>query len=144
VTFVQFDINSPYYQQMLALRQQELRKPLGLDIYQQDLSQEDKYWHFGLLSDQQLVACVMIKPQGLSDVILKQMAVSTKQQGNGLGLTLLKLVERALVKHGVTHIKLAARQQAIGFYKKMDYKTQGDLFIDVGIMHQWMHKEILQ
>jgi len=144
VTFVQFDTNSPYYQQMLALRQQELRKPLGLDIYQQDLSQEDKYWHFGLLFEQQLVACVMIKPQGLSDVILKQMAVSTKQQGKGLGLTLLKQVEQALLKHGVTHIKLAARQQAIGFYKKIGYINQGDYFIDVGIRHQWMNKVISQ
>ncbi len=36
------------YEDELALRNEILRVPLGLNLYKQDLSQENTYWHVGL------------------------------------------------------------------------------------------------
>jgi len=144
VTFIQFDTQSPYYQQMLALRHQELRKPLGLDLYKQDLSSEPNYWHFGLVRAHQLIACVMIVPVDKKMVILKQMAVCANEQGQGLGLALIGHLEGHLFNRNIETIELSARVSALGFYQKIGYQIQGSPYIDVGIEHQLMTKTAIQ
>lgn len=140
MTFIQFDTLSPYYRRMLALRQEVLRKPLGLDLYQQDLSKEVKYWHFGALINQQLVACLMIVPGSNRQVTLKQMAVSPCARGKGVGQQLIRYVEQYLVSRGIQNIELAARQSAIGFYQKLGYQCVGEPYIEVSLTHQRMIK----
>ncbi len=140
MTFIKFDTQSPYYQDMLALRHLVLRKPLGLNLYQQDLANEVNYWHFGVLQNGRLVACVMIVPQNNTQVTLKQMAVSPDAQGNGLGQKLIRHVERDLISNGISLIELAARDTAIGFYQQLGYRCIGEPFVDVTLTHQLMTK----
>ncbi|NRA60297.1 MAG: GNAT family N-acetyltransferase [Psychrobium sp.] len=141
MNFQRIEHNSAQYQQSLQLRHNVLRKPLKLDLFTEDLSQETDYLHFALINEQQVVACLIIVVSG-TQARLKQMAVSPDDQGQGLGRKLIEQVEQYLSRLGMSTITLAARTNAIGFYHQLNYVAHGEPFIEVSISHQMMSKNI--
>lgn len=140
--FREIFFNSEDYKKSLALRERILRSPLGLKLSSQDTSEEDKQYHFGIFDKSDLVACVVVTPLDRTSVKLRQMAVSTVCQGRNIGKHLIQSTEEDLSKRGYITIEMSARQTAIGFYKKLDYVTDGDEFIVMGIAHIKMRKSI--
>jgi hypothetical protein len=59
----EFTHGSDDYRAACALRQAVLRKPLGLDLFTEDLAAERDQWHFGLFDGAgTLVACAIALP----------------------------------------------------------------------------------
>lgn len=131
----EINFSSPDYEQSLALRAQELRLPLGLTLSHNDTYEDASQWHFALFKDGKMLACVVIKPIHASHVKLRQMAVDNAFQGQGLGTLLIKKIMLILTERNIRSIELHARKSAIGFYEKLNFKTQGDLFLEHGIEH---------
>ena len=52
------------YEDELALRNEILRVPLGLNLYKQDLSQENTYWHVGAVDGGRLVGTLLFIDRG--------------------------------------------------------------------------------
>ncbi|MBF0104561.1 MAG: GNAT family N-acetyltransferase [Deltaproteobacteria bacterium] len=98
--FVTIPFNSPLYKKELELRQKILRVPLGLNIYAEDLSQESQQLHFGLVENNELIACVVVVPLDNQTVKGRQMAVCESLQGTGIGRALINGVETELKKLG--------------------------------------------
>ncbi len=140
--FIEIEYNSPRYKEMLELRQQVLRAPLGLDIYTEHLTDEADQWLFGLVADDQLMACLIAKPVDADTAKLRQMAVNPFAQGNGYGAALLKFVEQKLVEKGIRNFTLHARCTASDFYSKAGYSVQSEVFAEVGIPHVAMVKSL--
>lgn len=140
MTFTEIVYNSPEYQQTLALRERVLRIPLGLKLSGSDTADEDQQLHFAIFHDGTLLACVVAKPLGRDVVKLRQMAVSPQHQGQGVGRQLLKFAEDILRQRSFQRIEMSARQSAIGFYEKLDYRTTGDSYIEQEIPHIKMQK----
>lgn len=130
------------YQQVVELRNQLLRLPLGLDLLSEDLSVESKYIHFATVVSDQVVACVQAVPASEDRVKLRQMAVAVDYQGQGVGRQLLEAVECLLRQRGVKVLELDARKEVIGFYEKLGYTCIGEEFVSVTIPHQRMSKTI--
>ncbi len=138
---IQIEYNSTLYQQEIILRDNILRKPLGLDINDDDLSDEINQDHFGLLDDESnLIGCLIIKKNGDNAVQLRQMAISEKLHKKGMGKLLVTEVESILKKASVQKIILHARKNVSGFYKKLGYNKFGEEFIEVSIPHIMMEK----
>jgi predicted GNAT family N-acyltransferase len=132
---------SKSYEAECALRDEVLRRPLGLSLYDEELSGEGAQLHFGLFdSGNKLRACVIAVPVSAQEVKLRQMAVKADCQGQGLGRRLLHGLEKFIEKQGVAVFGLHARQSAIGFYEKSGYVVTGGEFIEVGIPHVRMEK----
>jgi predicted GNAT family N-acyltransferase len=127
---------------MLALRQEVLRAPLGLDIYAESLCEEASQWLYGLIDNDQLMACLIAKPVDDTTAKLRQMAVSPAAQGKGYGAILLRYVEQQLTAKGIHHITLHARCSASEFYTKAGYGIQSEVFAEVGIPHVSMAKDL--
>lgn len=140
--FREISWQSDEYQQACELRNTILRLPLGLNLLQEDLSNEAEYLHFGMFKSDRLVAYVLAVPLQTGQVKLRQMAVSNECQGQGIGRRLIELVEECLVQQGFQVVELDARREAIGFYEKLGYIPEGDEFISVTIPHQRMTKVI--
>ena len=145
--FVEIDAGTPLYDLELQLRDELLRQPLGLSVFDEDLNAERDQRHFGLLVASGLIACVVAVPVlssvgATSAVKLRQMAVARSHQGKGLGRSLLQRVEQTLAAEGVKEIQLAARLTAVEFYRKAGYETVGDEFISVTLHHILMRKEL--
>jgi len=141
--FVEIVFASEQYRQSLALRQDILRAPLGLVLSENDLHGENRQRHFGLVTPQvQLVACLVIKPVNSMAVRLRQMAVMTHFQGQGLGRALVMSVERQLKHDGIKRIELHARVVAQQFYANLGYQPTGEPFVEIGIPHVAMYKDL--
>lgn len=141
---IEIEFGSERYREMLILRDDMLRKPIGLKHSEADLEKEPAYRHFGLLQDQTLFACLMMVPHTATLVQIRQMAVLDSFQKKGYGRQIMEGVEQILLNEGcVTEVFLNARWSAIGFYSRLGYKGVGDRFIEVGIPHLRMCKSLL-
>ncbi len=140
--FTRIEPKTDLYQQELNLRDEVLRKPLGLSIASIDQSEDQSQMHFGVLQRGQLIACVVMKPLTDNRIKLRQMAVSPPFQNKGIGRLLVEYVEKTVKKQGIKQIELNARMVALEFYRRCGYHTAGDEFSEVGIPHMKMTKEI--
>ena len=140
--FQQIAYGSPTYREELRLRDAVLRKPLGLALKNDDLSQEGFQWHFGLSDGNHLIASVIAAPKSEELIQLRQMAVSGQFQGKGYGRQLVETLEKTLWKKGFQKIILHARIQVFDFYVRLGYTPVGEPFEEVGIPHQCMQKKI--
>ena len=140
---IEIEFGSLLYREELELRDEVLRKPIGLKYSEADLEKEPGYRHFGLLSDGQLAACLMVVPHPENVAQIRQMAVREDLQGQGWGRHLMRSVEELLTREGrVRSFFLNARHTAIGFYTGLGYVITGDPFTEVGIPHRRMEKQI--
>jgi len=141
--FRKIDFKSENYESECALRDEVLRRPLGLSLYDEDLSGEGAQLHFGLFdSNNTLSACVIAVPVSAHEVKLRQMAVQSDCQLQGLGRRILNDLEKFFEKQAVVVFSLHARLSALGFYEKSGYVVTGGEFIEVGIPHAKMVKRI--
>jgi predicted GNAT family N-acyltransferase len=143
VTFREIAVATPEYGLERALREQVLRRPLGLPLSEQDLAGEEHQLHFGLFEpDGELVACVVAVKQSPTEARIRQMAVSPPEQGRGLGQRLMAELERSLRARGFQTFVLNSRKSAVGFYERLGYKAVGDEFVHLTIPHVRMTKAL--
>ncbi|PFH88972.1 GNAT family N-acetyltransferase [Bacillus sp. AFS088145] len=60
----------------------------------------------------------------------------------GLGKNIIKALEEIAEEQGASTVKLHGQTHAEGFYKKLGYRTSSDVFIEDGIPHILMLKEL--
>lgn len=143
MTFRTIAFGSAEFQMECALRNKVLRRPLGLDLYDEDLSQEATQMHFGLFDQNNgLIACVVAIKQSPTEAKIRQMAVNPENVGQGHGRAIIELMEDYLVGRGIKQLSMHARVSALGFYKKLGYEQVGEEFTEVGIPHIKMQKPI--
>lgn len=68
--------------------------------------------------------------------------VLTRCHGKGLGRSLLAAAEKAASQMGAEEIYLESQKQAEGFYRKAGYETVSGEFLEAGIPHVQMRKQI--
>jgi predicted GNAT family N-acyltransferase len=134
---------SPEYRQMIQLRYEILRKPLGLDFKEEDLAKEKEDILIGVFEEDEMQACCVLTRTDAKTVRLRQMAVSKKLQGKGIGATLMNFAENLARDHGFKILTMHARKVAMGFYEKQGYKVVGDEFTEVTIPHYVMEKKLV-
>ena len=122
------------YDQALALRDRLLRKPLGLSLYDEDLSDEKNNYHLGIFRGPELAAVLVLIPKDSTTLQMRQVAVDTALQRQHLGARLIAFAE------SFTRIVLNARQTAEAFYHKQGYTSVGEPFVELGIGHVRMEK----
>lgn len=130
----------PLYLQMLSLRQEVLRAPLGLNLYDEDLEAEQDQVILVSEVTQRVVACLLLQPIPPEGLKLRQMAVHPEYQGMYLGQQLLQAAEEFAKESGKKKIILHARSVAQGFYERAGYEITGTQFIEVGLPHYKMVK----
>ena len=136
------DHGSKEYNQMVDLRRQILRKPLGLDFTPEDLESEKDHLHIAIYEDDQMLGCCMLVQLDPTTVQLRQMAVKAGLQGKGIGRVLMQFAENLARDRGNKKLIMHARKAAIGFYEKLGYKITGEEFTEVTIPHYIMEKEL--
>ena len=70
------------------------------------------------------------------------MAIEPARQGTGLGTRLVRALEEELAARGFREVTLHARDTAVGFYARLGYHPVGPPYVEVGIPHQNMRREL--
>ena len=136
------DHGTPEYKQMLKLRDEILRKPLGLKFSPEELEKEKENLLIGAFEDEDMLGCCMLVKESPTIVRLRQMAVLNDLQGKGIGKALTAFAENLARDHGYKIMSMHARKNSVGFYEKMGYTVKGDEFQEITIPHYIMEKEL--
>lgn len=135
--------NSVNYRLSLQLRNEVLRKPLGMEITAGDVFDEDKHLHIVALEGDDVVGIVVLIPDYLPGIgKLRQMATLPEVRGKGYGKALVADLEQTARTMGLHTIRLHARYHAVDFYAKLGYRIVGERFTEVGIDHYRMEKDL--
>jgi len=136
------DHNSKEYRQMVDLRRQILRKPLGLEFNQEDLEREKDDLLIAAYEDDEMLGCCILTQMNPTTVRLRQMAVKTGLQGKGIGRVLMQFAENIARDRGYRKLCMHARKTAAGFYERLGYIVAGEEFTEVTIPHYNMEKQL--
>jgi len=136
------DHGSPEYKQMVKLREDILRRPLGLGFTPDELEEEKDNMLIGAFEDDVMLGCCMLVEERPGVVRLRQMAVLNDLQGKGIGRALMNFAENLARDSGYRVLCMHARKNATGFYEKMGYKIAGDEFVEITIPHYVMEKKL--
>ncbi len=138
------EYGSKEYLEMVDLRREILRIPLGLDFSEEDLNKDNKSKLFCSFSpkNELMGCCVVDIDHEKASLKIRQMAVLTLFQNKGIGSQLICSVERFAKEVKINRIYLHARKTAIFFYENSGYKVCSDEFLEVCIPHFVMEKRI--
>lgn len=137
------DHGSKEYEQMVALRTEILRKPLGLTYTPEVLEMEKNDILLGAFEDDQIMACCILSRYNADTCQLRQMAVHQSMQRNGVGGALMNFAENMARDKGYKFMMMHARASAVGFYEKLGYKVDSDEFEEVTLPHFEMKKVLI-
>jgi predicted GNAT family N-acyltransferase len=75
--------------------------------------------------------------------VVGRVAIDQALRGQGLGTLVMSAVERWAGDQGLPTVELHARQPVIGFYERLGYCAVGDSYVEAGIPHLTMRKDLL-
>lgn len=128
---------------MVNLRNEILRKPLGLALLADELEKEKDDVLMGAFEDDdRLLGCCLLTKMDQTTIRLRQMAVPNSMQGKGIGRALMIFAENIARDQGYKRLTMHARKTALGFYQKLGYKATGNEFLEVTIPHFIMEKAL--
>lgn len=120
---------TPEYDATLALRNQVMRVPLGLNIYNEDFSCEATSDIIGIFEGDTLLSVgVMSHPE--EDVYkIEYLCVDTHLQSGGLGGIMLEHFLETARQAGAKKMILDARLKAQKFYERHGFTAIGEVFV---------------
>ena len=127
---------------MIELRNDILRKPLGLSFDPAELSREKDDTLIATFEEEKMLGCCLLTKVDNQCVRLRQMAVQNNLQGKGIGATMMNYAENVARDAGFNKIIMHARKTAVGFYEKLGYKVSGSEFEEITIPHIIMEKKL--
>lgn len=140
--------DDPLYKQEVALREDVLLGPIGLDLpklREMFPGFEERFEHFVAVvqhpSGPRVIGCALLLPGFPEPGIgkLMQMAVDPQRQGEGVGTRLVVAIERrAFGELGLTELFCHARDTAYGFYSSLGWVFDSDTFEEAGVPHRRM------
>lgn len=136
------DHGTQEYQQMVNLRNEILRKPLGLTFDKAELEREKEDVLMGAFEEDKLLGCCLLTRVDDRTMRLRQMAVPSGMQGKGIGRALMIFCENVARDMGYKRLIMHARKTALGFYEKLGYNVYGDEFMEITIPHYIMEKAL--
>ena len=131
------------------VRHEVLRKGKPIETCQFKGDDDENTVHFGLYQNERLIGIISIFKEKndlfseTNQFQIRGMAVLEEFQGKGFGAELVREAENHCISLNTDLIWFNARENAVPFYKKLNYIIIGDSFLipDVGI-HFAMYKKI--
>lgn len=135
------DITSQIYEDALSIRKKvfinEQNVPLELEV--DDLEDKCDYVVCYIDSLPVATARVYVLPDYAK---VQRVAVLQSNRGLKIGAKLMMEVEKNAKQKGVKQLKLGAQEYAIPFYDKLNYQVCSSRYLDAGIWHKDMMKQI--
>lgn len=144
IKFIDIEFGSSRYKELLDLRYRILLQPLGLkflDSYRED---EANFLHIGCIENStgELIGGLILAPIDNEEIRVMQVAVDVVHQGEGIGRKLIEYAESVAKDIGYSRIVMHAMLSVVGFYEKLGFIQDGDLFEERGINFIRMVKEL--
>ncbi|MFC4099105.1 GNAT family N-acetyltransferase [Paenibacillus xanthanilyticus] len=127
----------------------DIRKKVFVD--EQGVPLEDEFDAFDTLDGQcrHLLAYYEGQPVGTGRIRvvdgigkLERICILAPYRKYGIGREIIAFLEKLAANQGLKQVKLHGQTQAEGFYAKLGYRTASDVFMEDGIPHYLMLKDL--
>lgn len=131
------------FEKYFELRFRMLREPWGEVRGSEIDDEEDNSYHLMAITDNELVGVARLQFIEPNITQLRYMAVDDKCQGQGIGRLIVKHMENYARRQSAQQVILHARENAVGFYQKLDYQMIEQSYLLFGcIQHYKMSKTL--
>lgn len=132
--------NSDDYKQALSLREQILKKPLGL-VFSEELAEEKDYIHIAGYLEKELCTTAVLVPE-VRIAKMQRVVVKEKLQRQGIGSALVAFCEEYAKNNSFKLIYCYSRIEVILFYMKNGFQICGEITFKNNTPYQKMQKFI--
>jgi ribosomal protein S18 acetylase RimI-like enzyme len=133
----QKELDDMYYQRWLVLR-----APLGMDRGTEKDKYDDSSFHLVALCNSKVIGSARLRELSPELGSITYVAVLPEFQKQGIGTKLIEtLIEKAQEKNLKT-LRVMARMNALGFYKKLGFLERGEPRTHLDIPHLFMYLEL--
>lgn len=143
LSFKIIEYASQEYQKSLLLREEVMRKPLGIQLSDEDIRYDYKRIHIGGYYENELICGCSLGIFHRKIAHIYSVFVKQELQNQGIGQLLMTFAENYTKSNGVTRLYVEGRKAAKGFYLKCGFSPCGNEYTDMNILHQDMRKDIL-
>ncbi len=135
------DRTHPYYADAIQIRKEQFFKDMSNSEDLINDAYENKGIHLVCLHEGNAIGTGRLNCESKTGVI-SQMAVNSNYQNKGVGRKILNELLRLSKEKDMVKVVLSARETAIGFYGKFDFKVVGAKYpsLKTGITHQKMER----
>ena len=119
--------------------EQHVPEELEIDAYDQQESTK-----YVLITDDQkhVLGSARFRPYGADALKIERVAVLKKERGKRLGEMMMKAMEEEAKRAGYQCMILAAQLHAKTFYERLGFSSYGKIYLEAGIQHVDMLKNI--
>ncbi|KAJ86868.1 GNAT family N-acetyltransferase [Enterococcus faecalis] len=136
------DTMSDLYLDAVRLRQRVFVAEQGVPEEMEIDEYEAHCIHFVLYTNHVAVATCRLLPLENGVMKLQRIAVEKAYRGADYGRVIMEAAENFAKEQGYHKITLGAQVTAVGFYERLGYQKTGAPFMDAGIEHYEMNKEL--
>ncbi|MDO4435738.1 MAG: GNAT family N-acetyltransferase [Cardiobacteriaceae bacterium] len=136
------DLDSGIYRDALAIRrkvfmeEQEVSEALEID------EDEGSCLHLVWYEGDKALCTARLLPRTEGLVKIQRVAVLKEARGLGLGAKIMREAEALAREMGAKRLKLGAQNHAIAFYEKLGFSVCSEEYLDAGILHHDMEKDL--
>lgn len=131
------------FKQYFELRWRILRAPWGEPEGSEVDAIEDRCFHIMAVAGNRVVGVGRLQYNSAEEAQIRYMAVSEEYKGNGIGRQIVNALEQEALDQNINTIVLDAREPAVGFYQKLDYRVeQRSYLLFDEIQHYRMIKQL--
>jgi GNAT superfamily N-acetyltransferase len=128
--FTDVAFGSSQYKELLDIRNEVLRKPIGMVLRPKDTASDEQEYHLAAFDNAKAIGCVLLRPLDDGAIQLRQMAILDSYRGQNIGAKLVQFAEQVALNKKFKTIETRARKTAEGFYKKLGYISYPNEFED--------------
>ena len=131
------------FSQYFELRWRILRAPWGEPEGSEVDDMENQCFHIMAVDGNKVVGVGRLQYNSNEEAQIRYMAVSREYEGNGIGRMIVGALEREALDRKIRKIVLDAREPAVGFYQKLDYRVEKKSYVLFDeIQHYRMTKQL--
>ncbi len=131
------------FRQYFNLRWRILRAPWGEPEGSEIDGIEDQCFHIMAVDGNHVVGVGRLQFNSVGEAQIRYMAVSEEYEGIGIGRQIVSTLEQEAIDQHVEKIVLDAREPAVGFYRKLDYRVEKKSYVLFNeIQHYRMMKRL--
>jgi len=134
---------SPLLAEIFRLRCEVFVSEQGVPLELELDALDDAATHLAALRDSEVVGTLRILQDGAAAKI-GRVAVRAALRQAGIGSALMRRAAAIVSERGFSEILLHAQVAVAGFYRRLGYVEEGDVFDEAGIPHITMRRKLIE
>lgn len=138
---MEFKVLNDLNDDIIAIREEAFIKGRGVPREIEIDGRDSELLHFCVYEEKTLLAYLRAEDIG-GMLHIGRVCVKKDTRKSGYGRVLMDFLFKYAMDNGFSAVELSAVDTAVGFYEKMGFIPEGDYYLETGVPHIYMKKEL--